>query len=203
VQQTTADGTGAFDVTFTAGVDLPGLTAEAFGLSQPQVTTETAVQDDPDDPSTASVKRSFSLHHAGQLDVSVDLPDNDVDLFLLYDANGDGNFTPSEIVGSSTTSTGTESISVSNPPDGAYQVWVHGFSVAGSPTFPLTIDAVQGDDLTVTGVPAGAVPAGTPVTLHVTYAADLASGQDYDGLVRLGPPSAPGLISVPVRVHRE
>ena len=35
VEETTADGTGSFDVTFTATVDLEGLEAEGFGLSRP------------------------------------------------------------------------------------------------------------------------------------------------------------------------
>ena len=29
---------GSFDVTFTSGIDLDGLAADAFGLSQPEVT---------------------------------------------------------------------------------------------------------------------------------------------------------------------
>ena len=36
VEQTTASDSGSFDASFTTGVDLPGLSAEAFGLSQPR-----------------------------------------------------------------------------------------------------------------------------------------------------------------------
>ena len=46
------------------------------------------------------------------------------------------------------------------PPDGTYEVWVHGFSVSGSPDVPLTIDIVQGTDLSVSGLPAGPLAAG-------------------------------------------
>ena len=56
-----ATNTGSFDVTFKSSVNLDGLAAEGFGLSQPSVTTETAHQDDPNDPSTASVKKSLTL----------------------------------------------------------------------------------------------------------------------------------------------
>ena len=90
-----------------------------------------------------------------------------------------------------------------NPPDGNYQAWVHGFAVAGSPTFPLTIDPVQGTDLTVTGVPAGPVAAGTPITLHVTFSKTMTSGQDYFGELQLGPTTAPNAMSVPIVVHRQ
>jgi Subtilase family len=202
VSLSSATDSGAFDVTFTAGVDLTGLAAAAFGLSQPTTTTETAQQDDPNDPSTASVKKSFSLAHAARATISVNLPNNDIDLYIVRDANNDGVFDLSEIVGSSAGGTGVESVTLINPLDGNYQAWVHGYSVAGTPTFPLTISPVQGNDLTVTGLPSGSVPAGTPVTLHVTFSKPMTSGQDYVGELQLGPVSAPNALSVPIVIHR-
>jgi hypothetical protein len=202
VEQSTDDGTGEFDVTFQAGIDLPGFAADAFGLSQPDTTTETAHQDDPNDPSTASVKRDFTLSHAGSLTVSASLPNNDIDLYVLRDVNNDGNFTTDEIVAASATASGDESVSISRPEDGDYEVWIHGFAVSGTPTFPLTIDAVQGNDLAITGVPVGPVDAGTLVTLHVTYDKAMNAGEDYFGEIHLGPTSAPDLITVPVTIHQ-
>jgi hypothetical protein len=202
VEVSTAADTGSFDVTFESGLDLDGLTAEAFGLSQPSVTTETARQDDPNDPNSASIKRDVTVEHASRLRVTTALPGNDIDLFVVFDANGDGAFTTDEIVGSSTTPTGNESVELVAPPDGNYQVWVHGFSVAGSPTFPLTIDAIQGNDLTVSGLPTGPVPAGTPVTLTVDFTHPMTAGQDYFGELLLGPPSAPTALTVPIRISR-
>jgi hypothetical protein len=202
VKQTANANSGAFDVTFRSSVDLDGLAAEAFGLSQPSVTTETAHQDNPDDPSTASVKKSLTINHASRLTVSTELAGNDVDLFLLYDANHDGAFTTNEIVASSATSSGDEELSLTRPPDGNYQVWVHGFGVSGSPTFPLTVDAIQGNDLTVTGAPAGPVPAGQTVTLHVTYNKAMTPGQSYFGELLLGPKSAPTAFTVPIEIDR-
>lgn len=79
---------------------------------------------------------------------------------------------------------------------------MHGFSVTGTPTFPLTINVVQGNDLTVTGVPSGAVPAGTPVTLHVTFSKSMTAGQDYFGELLLGPTTAPTALNVPITIHR-
>ena len=127
--QATGDS-GSFDVTFQAGLDLPGLAAEGFGLSQPSVTTQTARQDDPDDPASASVKVPFTADHAGHATISASLPNEDVDLFVVRDANGDGNLTADEIVASSATASGSESVTMVRPPDGNYQVWVHGFSVS-------------------------------------------------------------------------
>ena len=71
-----------------------------------------------------------------------------------------------------------------------------------SRTFPLTFDAVQGNDLTVSGVPSGAVPAGTTVTLHVDYSKSMTAGQDYFGELLLGPTTAPSALSVPITIHR-
>jgi subtilisin family serine protease len=203
VEQSTDDGTGAFDVAFRAGVDLPGFAADAFGLSQPSTTTETAHQDDPADPSTASVKKDFTITHGGSLTVSASLANNDIDLYLLRDNNDDGDFTTDEIIASSATSSGNEAVTINGPEDGDYEVWVHGFSVTGTPSFPLTIDAVQGTDLNVTGIPAGPVPAGTLVTLHVTYDKAMNAGEDYFGEVHLGPTAAPDLVTVPVTIHQD
>jgi len=200
-QEATAD-TGSFDVSFSSSLDLAGVKAEAFGLSQPTSTTETAKQDNPDDPSSASIKRDFTIAHASRATFSTDLAGNDIDLFVLYDANKDGQFTSSEIVGSSTTSSGEEVVRLTAPADGAYRVWVHGFGVTGNPTFHLDSTIVQGNDLTVTGIPAGAVPAGTPVTLHVTYSKTMTAGQTYLGELLLGPPSAPRALSVPIEIGR-
>lgn len=203
VDITTATDSGSFDVTFTSALDLPGLAAEAFGLSQPSVTTETAQQDDPDDPSSASVKKSLTLDHASRLSVSTALDSDDLDLFVVHDADNDGSFTNSEIVASSATGTSNEYVELVAPPDGDYQVWVLGWSVAGTPSFGLTIDAVQGNDLTLTGVPQGPVPAGTPVTLQVSYDKAMTSGQSYVGELLLGPPTAPTAISVPITISRQ
>ena len=198
----TATNTGSFSVTFESSVDLDGLTAEAFGLSQPSVTTETAHQDNPDDPSSASVKKTITLSHASRLTVSTALGTDDLDLFVVYDANNDGNFTNSEIIAASATGASNEFVELARPANGNYQVWVQGFAVSGTPSFGLTVDAIQGNDLTVTGLPAGAVPAGTPVTVTVNYSKTMTAGQDYFGELLLGPPAAPGALSVPIKISR-
>ena len=201
IDVTTPGDTGGFDVTFEASLDLAGLEAEAFGLSQPQVTTETAHQDDPNDVASASVKKSFTLNHAARATITTELSD-DLDLYIVYDADNNGTFTTSEIIASSAGGTGDESVTLVAPGDGNYQAWVQGFAVTGTPTFPLTIDAIQGTDMTVSGVPAGAVPAGTAVTIHVAFSKAMTAGQDYFGELQLGPPTAPSALSVPIKIHR-
>ncbi|MGW6282462.1 S8 family serine peptidase [Kribbella sp. NPDC055071] len=202
VVQTATGDTGGFDVTFESSVPLDGLKAAGYGLSQPSTTSEVAHQDDPNDPTTASVKKNITLTHASKLNVSTALDSNDLDLYVVRDANNDGVFSPSEIVASSAGGTANEAVSLVSPPDGNYQIWVHGFSVAGTPTFTLNVNAIQGNDLTVTGVPTGPVAANTPVTLHVDYNKAMTPGQSYNGELLLGPSSAPSALSVPIKITR-
>ena len=191
-------------MTFKSSVDLPGFAADAFGLSQPKAITGQAHQDNPNDPSTSSTKENVTLTHASRATFTLEVGPNDLDLYVLYDANNDGNFTSSEVVASSTGGAGTdEEVDLVGPPDGHYQIWVHGWQVAPPGDFTLGEDIVQGNDLHLTGVPSGAVPANTPITLHVTYAkADMVSGQSYKGELLLGPSVAPTAVSVPVTITR-
>lgn len=197
----TDSDTGSFDITLESSLALDGLVTEAFGLSQPSTTIETAQQDDQNDPSSASVKRDFTINHASRVTVEVSL-DQDIDLWVVYDENNDGAFATSEIIASSATGSGDEAVTLVAPPDGNYQVWVQGFAITGSPTFPLLIDAIQGTDLTVSGAPVGAVPADTPVTLTVNFSKSMTAGQTYFGELLLGPPTAPTALTVPIQITR-
>jgi hypothetical protein len=208
VTQSTTTGAGEFDVTFKSTLALPGFSAKAFGLSQPTTSTETVVQDDPNDPSSATVKKNVTITNAARLQIDLDTPtDDDIDMFLVRDANGDGAFTNSEIIGSSTGSTGAdEHITAIRPVDGNYQVWLQGWAISGDASTnqaPLTIFPVQGTDLTVEGIPAGPVAAGQVVTLKVKYnKPSMVAGQSYFGELHLGPSVAPSALQVPIRINR-
>jgi len=204
-----ADGTGSFDVTVKSSLALSGLSADAFGLSRPQAFTVHPAQDDQaeSDPAGASAKVTGITigDHASRATFTFpDVhPGEDIDMFVVYDANNDGQFTNGEIVGSSTGPAGqNESVSLTRPATGNYQVWVYGFQVsAGDTTAGNTVgvDIVQGHDLTVTGVPSGAVPANTPITLHVSYANATGTG-DLKGELQLGPSVAPSAVTIPITV---
>jgi hypothetical protein len=203
---TTAD-TGSTTLTFTSGIQLAGLAAEAFGLSTPEIMTDQPVsQDDPDDPATASFTYMFSVTHASSLVVaSTDAPGQDLDLFLYYDANEDGAFDyPSEVVGSSTTPTDNEFVSVRLPADGVYMAGVQGWEVMPSPTtFTFILDVIQGYDLTLTGLPSEAVPADTPVTMELSFDKPMQPDEIWYGEIMLGPSVAPAALSVPVTIRRQ
>ena len=115
-------------------------------------TIETAHQDDPDDPSSASVKKTVAISHASRAVFETHLAGNDIDLFVLQGRRDRRLVRRRQRV--------TNASSSSCPPDGTYEVWVHGFGVTGTPSFELTMNIVQGTDLTVSGLPAGGAAGG-------------------------------------------
>ena len=201
VDVTTADGVETFALTFESNLPLSSLVAEGFGLGQPATTTETAQQDDPNDPASASVKKAFSIAHASRASFTSAL-DADIDMFVVYDANSDGSFTNSEIIASSAGADGNEHVELVRPPDGNYQVWLLGFAVSAPTAFPLTIDLVQGTDLATVVTPSGAVTPGSLKTITVTLNRPSLAAGEWFGEILLGPSAAPSAISVPVKITR-
>lgn len=195
-------------LTVLSSIPLSGLSVEGFGLSKPVVEEGVAIQqDNPNDPSTASVTRELTLENAGLLQIdAVGAETDDIDLYVLRDINEDGEFDfESEQVASSTTPGAEEHVSIQLPEDGDYLVAVHGWSVpseTGS-AFDLSILAVQGDDVQASGAPEGAVPAFQNVDLQVDFNTEGLEPGQYTGLVTLGPPEGPSavLVFVDYTVH--
>ena len=179
----------------SASVNLDDLVAEGFGLGLPETYTDLPIQqDDPDNPWTSSYTQTVTIEHAASLSVDIEGQDSDdLDLFLV---NPHGR-----IVASSTTSTATEHVSVKFPMDGDWTILVHGWNVpAGTSTFDMTLNAIQGYDITVLDIPDGPFAAGEmiPITLEISH--DMNLGDVLYGSVLLGPSLAPGLVEVPVTV---
>ncbi|MFQ6100615.1 MAG: S8 family serine peptidase [Anaerolineae bacterium] len=190
----TGIGSGSADVTISSELDLGGFVAEGFGLGGPVTTVETVSQDDPDDPSTASFVTTVDVAHGALLEVSTANSGHESDIDLYVYGPGGG------LVGSSTTPTDEEFVSVLFPEDGTYTIAVHGWSVPVSPdTFELTVNAVQGYDVTVTDLPPS-IPAGGSGTITVNWDTSGKASGTYYGLVLMGPAEAPGLLQVPVEI---
>ena len=190
----TGTGDGSAEITISSEIALSSFVAEGFGLGSPETTVESVFQDDPNDPSTASFITTVDIDHGGLLEVSTGNSNNgsDIDLYL-YDPND-------SLIASSTTPTDEERVEISFPEDGVYTIAVHGWSVStGLDTFDLTVNAVQGYDLTVTDLPE-MIPAGGVGSVSVEWdTAGLSPGTAY-GLVNIGTNEAAGLFSVPVEV---
>jgi hypothetical protein len=186
--------TSPTNVTLSTEIALDGLVADGFGLSQPVTTRETVFQDDPNDPSTASFSRTVNISHGAMLDVSTANSGNgsDIDLYV-YGPDG-------SLLGASFTPTDVERVSVVFPVDGTYRIDVHGWNVpSGSDQFDLTIDAVQGSEVTVSGL-VGSLPAGGSDTFSVAWDVTGKAAGTYNGFVLLGPSGAPAALRIPVEV---
>ena len=149
-----------------------GLTAAGYGLSQPTTSIETAQQDDPNDPSAASVKKTVAISHASRAVFETHLAGNDIDLYVLKDG---------QVVGSSLTAQRRRARRARPPARRDVRGLGPRVRRTGTPTFQLTMDIVQGTDLTVSGLPAGAAAGGHARHDPVTYAKAMTSGQDYFG----------------------
>lgn len=189
---------------FRSSIPLSGLVVEGFGLGKPETASGLpASQDDPNDPSSASFTQVVTIKHGARLEVSTsNSPGNDLDLFLLFDANKDGVFDwDSELIGASTTPTEEEFISVTFPQDGNYLIGVQGWSVPlGSATFDLTINAVQGYNLTARSPHKGPIRAGRSQNFMIYWDTTGLERGEYFGVVLIGPPEAPGAVSLPVTI---
>ena len=197
------DISGALPVTLTTNIGLPGLTGNAYGLTMTQVFTDQLVgQDVYADPATASYTHTLTLTNAGSLAVSINgAAGADLDLYLLHDANEDDDFNwNNEQIAASATVGPDEFITLTFPDPGDYQIAVFGSHVPSPPTsFDLTVQAIQGTDLTLTGIPSGTIPAGeTAVTLG--WQKSVQPGEIWEGLLYLSPSFAPDALTTDVYV---
>jgi hypothetical protein len=185
---------GSEQISVYSELGFSGLTATGFGVSTPATTTETIFQDDPNDPSTASFSRTVSITNGAELTVETccTAAGSDIDLYV-YGPGGN-------LIASSTTATDDEFVTLRFPADGVYTIEVHGWAVAGgSDTFELTVNAVQGTDISASAQ-SGPLSAGQVKEITVSWNLSGRPPGVYHGVVLLGPPEAPGLISVPIEI---
>ncbi len=184
-------------LTLASQLDLTGFTATGFGFSVPVTSQETILQDDPNDVGSASFKTEVAIQHAGRLDVSIQGAGRGSDLDLyVYAPDG-------SLAGASTTPSDSEAVSILLPQDGTYTVVVFGYRVTdGSETFALTINAIQGNDISVTCV-TQSIPAGGSGVIEAAIDTTGFNPGTYYGMILLGPSAAPGLLIVPVEITVE
>lgn len=166
-------GDGCGELAFTADTDLPSLDIAAFGLDAPILIDDEAVaQDDPSDPATASFKQDVEIRGGANLFMAslTNQPGDILSLYLLYDADDDGDFAfPGEVLGAGQALSATEALLLlsGRQPAGAYQLWVHGVQVPGDEsTFDLTVDLAAGENLRLADAPT-AVEEGDTTTFQV------------------------------------
>ncbi len=194
------------DATLTTTADLAaGVGMVAFGPSQPIVLTgESIAQDNPNSLCEPSWKMPITIEDGGLLEVttSSDTPNLDVDLILVGD-NGDGVFdcVSDSLIIQSAGPTSDEYVVLKQPIDATYFVAVHGYSVpGGAGTFDITIRAIQGHNMTIDGVPEGAVAADTPLSFQISAEVPYEVDSAWEGLLFVGPAENPTALNFPVAI---
>lgn len=150
-------------VRFTSELDMPVLSVHARGLMSPtRLVSVPLAADSPTDPSAAAIKHDLAIGEGGADAVYVvaDTEQDDaVGLYLLRDANGDGQFTLADdtLVAQGIGDYGTSLLYAYDPlPAGAYQLWVHGAVVGGDQSrVNLDIRVFQGRNLRLENHPRG------------------------------------------------
>ena len=197
-------------VSVQSELDMPDVAFGGFGLSAPSIFEDEPITkgDENDIPGT-SVKYPISLTMpAGRFAVNLEgESDDDLDLFVLRDANGDGAFTfPLELIAQGATPASQENAIINGiAPAGAYEVWVHGFAVEGEDSvYDLSIDIVSGNSIVVNNAPSS-LSAGQAVDVEIC--ADIsqidAETEAASGILGVGPSFAPNLVQMPVSWMRE
>ncbi len=203
INQTALNGTTVNQTfEFVSGMDLSGLSVQAYGLSQPwEYVNQTILQGNPYDPMTSSWTREYVISGVGLLEATINSSESvDIDLYLIYDSDDDDIPEIGEIIASSVTPLADEQVSVVLPDDGRYWVFVHGWDVPDeSSTFDCTVNILDGTDLIVSDPPAGGIVVDAPCDFTITCAAPDVIGA-YSGILFVGPMSAPAALSVPVTI---
>jgi len=184
-------------VTLEAGLDLNGLVASGYLLdTQTELWTNEPINFV--NENTIEWTYLFSVDNAVSIELWTSSPDiPDLDLFLFQRVGSSW-----VQVASSAGVDANEHILYNNPADGLYLIGINNYSgPAGHFNLIKEVKARAGG-ITVTGQPVGAVSAGTPVTLTITYNYPLQQGKVYPGMVLVGPPEAPQLKQIPITIRR-
>lgn len=202
-------GGGCTTLSITSQMDLPDFAVQGFGMSLPvELLDHEVKQDATDDRSSASFKHDIVLDDpAGRFTVTTKgEPDNDLDVFIMFDANADGTFEyPAERLIEGTGPTADEQVSVPGlAAPGAYQVWVHGLTVPnGTTRVDVTIDIVSGQSIRIENAPEDLL-AGQTAMIDVCADLSTLEGEDgpANGLVIFGPAEAPSMFQMSVVWNR-
>ena len=179
---------------------MPDIKAQAYGLSQPIIFANQDIkQNIVDSPNSATWRYYFTVADGGLLRISTSsLALIDIDLYLLRDANNDGQFDwGTEMVAISANNDANEFIEIRVPESGKYMLVAHGFSVAPSPSkFDMNLLLIQGK--LPTTIVANLRSLLKKADVVIEYPA--VGPGTWEGLLIVGPRSAPTGVAVPIKV---
>ena len=80
---------------------------------------------------------------------------------------------------------------------------MHGWAAAPGVPFDAVINAIQGHDMTISGLPAGPFQPNQPIAFDVNWTKTIPAGEAAEGLILAGPPGAASALQIPVRLHNK
>jgi uncharacterized repeat protein (TIGR01451 family) len=174
------DNYGTMPVTLTTNLTFTDpISVTSFGISQVTVVEEVNQTIEGESTNTydacvATWHYTFTASNLLELTAMIDNfhDGDDLDLFLLYDYNGDGFFDcdTEEIGNSGSGAPDPEVITLDYPPDGDYQVAVDPYTVGAdeSETFDLFVTGMEiSDAISVTNLDTDSFGPGDPITFDV------------------------------------
>ncbi len=199
------------DFDLLSGVNLDPFVINAYGLVEPTRTAGGPLDQDPDqNANTDPLGEGFELYtYTLSSDVmwfvaqTRESEITDIDLYLLYDADGSGTFEwPDELIDSDTSGDPNEEVDVTLPAAGDYLVAVHAWAGSGRytlKTYQVTTAEME-QSLSVLNAPSSIMAAGK-YAMQVSWDRQIDQGEEYLGLITLGSADDPASLGVaPVRV---
>ncbi|MFL5732828.1 MAG: S8 family serine peptidase, partial [Chloroflexia bacterium] len=180
-------------MTMTTNMDLPGVRAQAFGLSQKRTWPNNEIMP------LHTWFTETNVSDVAAVEFSTEAPDGtNVDLYVDHWENGRYVW-----LASSTSPTGNEFVHIEPAQPGNYRVRVDAARDVPNPAhFNYSLKAIQGTDMTVSPAAiTSTIPAGTTLTFTVGYNRPSITNGVWEGRLFLGPYKAPTLHSLPVTVY--
>ncbi|MFQ5595460.1 MAG: S8 family peptidase, partial [Anaerolineae bacterium] len=203
-----------FDVSSTdfnlqSGVNVDPFAINAYGLVDPVRTAGGPLDQDPDqDASTDPMGEGFELYpYTLTSDVlwfvvqTRESEINDIDLYLLYDADTSGTFEwPGELIDADTSGDANEEVEAVMPQAGDYLVAVHAWAGSGAYTLKTYQVTTADDTLTLIDAPAS-IEAANNYAMQVAWDRQIDQGEEYLGAITMGDSEdATAVGFVPVRI---
>lgn len=196
--------------TLESGVNEDPFVIGAYGLVEPTEVVGGPLEQDPDQEAetdflgegfetfefTATEDTLWLLAQTTESEVA------DLDVYLAYDANSDGEFTFDEVIDSSTSPDAQEEVSVQMPEPGDYVVGVQAWAGEGAYTFRSVVLTTgdASDSLILQDAP-DSISAAETYEMQLAWDADIDAGDEYFGLVTMGNADDPTAVGfAPVRI---
>lgn len=184
------------DVNLFSTINLNGLQTDAYLLEKD---IETFIDEPLSFTGSGTLEFTYVFPVADAVSIEINTSSSniaDLDLYLFF---WDGLAWVQR--GSSSTSSSSEKIVLPDPEDGNWLIGIDNYSGPEGSFNMEKVLLVRSPGITASIDTIGPIHANTPVSIHVTYDAELAEGKNM-GQLFVGPPEAPHLKSIPITINK-